>query len=174
MANFAIKDCFNLKFYELGTEEHEAFLTIDYLNSGSFSLESDKVAAKKKGTDAVTFAGARTGTLKVESELSNVQMLGMALGGKVSGTKISITDIVPSKFYKVDGTFKVRTEEGKDIDCKVTFYKVSPQPNSELAFSATDVAKFSLTFDLLLDSSNKLIDIDIPDQLSLPAALKEK
>ncbi|MGL4802039.1 MAG: hypothetical protein ACRC18_07210 [Cetobacterium sp.] len=165
MANYAIKDCFNLTFKELG--QSTPFMTVDYLNSGSFSLESEKVVAKKKGMDAITFAGARTGTLTVESELSNTKMLGLALGGSVVGNKISITDVVPSKFFQVEGTFKVRTEEGKDIDCQITFYKVAPQPNSELNFSATDIASFSLTFDLLLDSANKLIDITIPETQTL-------
>ena len=161
MANFAIKDCFNLKFYELG--QSTPFMEVDYLNSGNFSLESEKVSAKKKGVDAITFAGARTGTLTIESEMSNVQMMAMSLGGNLVGTKIAITDVVPAKFYKVEGLFKVRTEEGKDIDSTITFYKVSPQPNSEMAFSATDIANFSLTFDLLLDANNKMIDMDIPD-----------
>lgn len=167
MANYAIKDCFDLTFYELG--QSTPFMVVDYLNSGNFSLESDKVVAKKKGMDAITFAGARTGSLTVESELSNTKMLGMALGGNVVGNKISITDVVPARFYRVAGTFKIRTEEGKDIDCQIEFHKVAPQPNSELAFSATDVAAFSLTFDLLLSSDNKLIDITIPET---PSVLK--
>lgn len=172
MANFAIKDCFNLKFYKLG-QMTDPVMTVDYLNSGSFSLESEKVAAKKKGTDAITFAGARTGTLTLESELCSMEMLAANLGGKLTGDSIAITDVVPADYYTIVGTFTTRDELGKDTTRQITFHKCAFEPNSEIAFSATDIASFTFTLSLLLDSNNKLVTIDLP-AMGYSATTKEK
>jgi hypothetical protein len=162
MANFAIKDCFNLTFYKLG--QSTPTMTVDYLNSGSFSLESEKTVAKKKGVDSIVFAGARTGSLTLESELCSMEMLAANLGGKLTGEKIEITDVVPSDYYKVVGTFVTRDEQGVDTTRQITFHKAAFEPNSEIAFSATDIASFSFKLSLLLDSNNKLVTIEPPTQ----------
>lgn len=169
MSNFAIKDCFNLTFYKLG--QSTPAMTVDYLNSGSFSLESDKVVAKKKGTDSIVFAGARTGSLTLEAELCSMDMLAANLGGKLTGEKIEITDVVPADFYRIVGTFVTRDENGVDTTRQITFHKTAFEPNSEIAFSATDIASFSFKLSLLLDANNKLITIEPPTQ-SLKVAEK--
>ena len=161
MSLFAIKDCFNLTFYKLG-QSSPAF-TVDYLNSGSFSLESDKTVAKKKGVDSIVFAGARTGSLTLEAELCSMDMLAANLGGKLTGEKIEITDVVPGDYYKIVGTFVTRDEQGEDTTRQITFHKAAFEPNSEIAFSATDIASFSFKLSLLLDTNNKLITIEPPN-----------
>ena len=88
MANFAIKDAMDLKIKVLG--ESDPKLVIDYLNECSFSKTSDSVFAKKKGVNSVGFAGATSGTLTLNSELTSIEALGLALGGKVTGEKIEI------------------------------------------------------------------------------------
>lgn len=163
MANFAIKDCFNLTFYKLG--QSSPAMTVDYLNSGSFSLESEKTVAKKKGVDSIVFAGARTGSLTLESELCSMDMLAANLGGKLTGEKIEITDVVPSDYFKIVGTFVTRDEQGVDTTRQITFHKAAFEPNSEIAFSATDIASFSFKLTLLLDANNKLVTIEPPTQV---------
>lgn len=160
MSLFAIKDCFNLTFYKIG--QSTPTFTVDYLNSGSFSLESEKTVAKKKGVDSIVFAGARTGTLNLESELCSLDMLAANLGGKLTGEKIEITDVVPSDYYRVVGTFVTRDEAGVDTTRQITFHKAAFEPNSEIAFSATDIASFNFTLSLLLDAANKLVTIEPP------------
>lgn len=162
MANFAIKDCFNLTFYKLG--QSTPTMTVDYLNSGGFTLESEKSVAKKKGVDAIVFAGARTGSLNLEAELCSMEMLAANLGGKLTGEKIEVTDVIPSDYYRIVGTFVTRDELGVDTTRQITFHKAAFEPNSDIAFSATDIAKFSFKLSLLLDANNKLITIEPPTQ----------
>jgi len=158
MANFAIKDAMDLKIMVLGEEEPR--LVIDYLNECSFSKTADSVFAKKKGVNAVSFTGAMTGTLTLNSELTSIDALGLALGGVVTGEKIEITDVVPTEFFVIEGTFNTVGEDGVVKARQMTFHKCKPQANCELSFSAENVASFALNFDLLVDENHKFITID--------------
>jgi len=158
MANFAIKDAMDLKIKVLG--EEEAKLTIDYLNECSFSKTSDSVFAKKKGVNAVGFAGSTSGTLTLNSELTSIEALGLALGGKVTGEKIEITDVVPTDFFVIEGTFNTVSEDGTAKARKITFHKCKPQASCDISFSAENVASFALNFDLLIDEEHKFMTIE--------------
>ena len=158
MANFAIKDAMDLKIIVLGEEEPK--LVIDYLNECSFSKTADSVFAKKKGVNAVGFTGATSGTLTLNSELTSIEALGLALGGVVTGEKIEITDVVPTEFFVVEGTFNTVGEDGVTKVRKITFHKCKPQVNCELSFSAENVASFALNFDLLVDENHKFMTIE--------------
>lgn len=158
MANFAIKDAMDLKIKVLGQSDPK--LVIDYLNECSFSKTSDSVFAKKKGVNAVGFAGATSGTLTLNSELTSVEALGLALGGKVTGEKIEITDVVPTDFFVIEGTFNTVGEDGVAKARKIIFHKCKPQASCDIAFSAENVASFALNFDLLIDEDHKFMTID--------------
>ena len=88
MKQFAIKDAIDLTVKELGQSSN--LMTINYLNDCEFSTEAEVVFAKKKGINAVSFPGARTGTLTLNAELADIQWLGLSLGGMVTGEKIEI------------------------------------------------------------------------------------
>ena len=163
MANFAIKDAMDLKIKVLG--ESDPKLVIDYLNECSFSKTSDSVFAKKKGVNAVGFAGATSGTLTLNSELTSIEALGLALGGKVTGEKIEITDVVPTDFFVIEGTFNTVGEDGVAKPRKITFHKCKPQASCDIAFSAENVASFALNFDLLIDENHKFMTIDEVGQM---------
>lgn len=158
--NFAIKDCIDLEVTVLG--QGSPAMTIDYLNSCSFNISADSVAAKKKGTPAVTFAGAKTGELTLSSELTNIQAWGMQLGGKVTGEKIEITSVVPATHYVLSGTFRTVGENGEEKIRKITFHKCKPKVECEVAFDSENVAAFDLKFDLMVDADDKFITIDVP------------
>lgn len=158
--NFAIKDCLDLDVTVLG--QGSPAMTIDYLNSCSFSVSADSVQAKKKGTPAVTFAGAKTGELTLSSELTNIQALGLQLGGKVTGEKIEITSVVPADHYVLSGTFRTVDENGQEKTRKITFHKCKPKVDCEVAFDSENVASFDLKFDLMVDANDKFITIDVP------------
>lgn len=155
---FAIKDAIDLKITELGQEE--ATMTVDYLNDCEFTTEAEVVFAKKKGVNAVSFPGARTGTLTLNAELADVNWLGMSLGGTVTADKIEVTNTILNKAYKIEGTFRVSFEDGKEETRYITFHKGTPQVNSTISFSAENVASFTLAFDLLADETGKFITID--------------
>ena len=158
MKQFAIKDAIDLTVKELG--QSSSLMTINYLNDCEFSTEAEVVFAKKKGINAVSFPGARTGTLTLNAELADIQWLGLSLGGMVTGEKIEVTDTILNKAYIIEGTFRVAFEDGTEEVKKITFHKATPQISSTIAFSAENVASFSLVFDLLADASGKFITID--------------
>lgn len=160
--NFAIKDCIDLDVTVLG--QSTAAMRIDYLNSGSFSISADSVQAKKKGSPAVTFAGAKTGELTLSSELTNIAALGMQLGGVVTGEKIAITSVVPATHYTLSGTFRTVSESGEEKIRKITFHKCKPKVDAEVSFDSENVAQFDLKFDLMVDATDKFITIDVPTQ----------
>ena len=60
MANFAIKDAMDLKITKSG--EGSPLMTIDFLNGCSFERNTENVFAKKKGINAIAFAGTTEGT----------------------------------------------------------------------------------------------------------------
>ena len=155
---FAIKDAIDLTIKELG--QSTALMTINYLNDCEFSTEAEVIFAKKKGINAVSFPGARTGTLTLNAELADTNWLGMSLGGIVTGEKIEVTDTILNKAYLVEGTFRVAYEDGSEEVKKITFHKATPQISSTIAFSAENVASFSLVFDLLADANGKFITIE--------------
>ena len=158
MKQFAIKDAIDLTVKELG--QSSSLMTINYLNDCEFSTEAEVVFAKKKGINAVSFPGARTGTLTLNAELADIQWLGLSLGGMVTGEKIEVTDTILNKAYIIEGTFRVAFEDGTEEVKKITFHKATPQISSTIAFSAENVASFSLVFDLLADAAGKFITID--------------
>ena len=158
MANFAIKDAMDVKIKVLGQEDVK--LTIDYLNECSLTKTSESVFAKKKGHNSIGFAGATSGTLTLNSELTSIEALGLALGGKVTGERIEITDVVPTEFFEIEGTFNTVGEDGVVTARKMTFHKCKPQANCDLAFSAENVAAFALNFDLLVDENHKFMTVD--------------
>ena len=141
MANFAIKDAMDVKIKVLGQEDVK--LTIDYLNECSLTKTSESVFAKKKGHNSIGVAGATSGTLTLNSELTSIEALGLALGGKVTGERIEITDVVPTEFFEIEGTFNTVGEDGVVTARKMTFHKCKPQANCDLAFSAENVASFA-------------------------------
>ncbi len=158
MANFAIKDAMDLKIKVLGEDDPK--IIIDYLNECSFSKTSDSVFAKKKGVNAVGFAGATSGSLTLNSELTSIEALGLALGGVVTGEKIEITDVVPTDFFVIEGTFNTVGEDGTSKARKITFHKCKPQASCDISFSAENVASFALNFDLLIDEDHKFITVE--------------
>lgn len=155
---FAIKDAMDITITPVGTEE--ALMTIEYLNDCSVSKEADTTYAKKKGANAIAFTSAPTGTLTLNSELADINWLGMALGGKVTGEKIKVSSIAPSTVYKIEGIFRCTEEDGTVVKRKMVFPNAKPQPKCEIAFSAENVASFSLVFDLMVDAKGDFMEID--------------
>lgn len=160
MANtpFAIKDVMDLTITEIGGST--PVMTVNYLNSCEFSVEGETVFAKKKGNNAIAFAGARTGTLTLNSELADIQWLGMSLGGAVTGENIEVTGAGLNKTYTIAGTFRVKEEGASELKTKyITFHSATPQMNSTISFSSEEVASFALAFDLTVNASDKFISI---------------
>lgn len=74
-------------------------LFIDYANATSSEWSSDQVFATKKGTNAIRWDNARTGTLTVDTELFDFNLLAMVMGSDVHEGKSNI-------FTRVNGTLE--------------------------------------------------------------------
>lgn len=157
---FAIKDAMDVRITPVNQED--PLMVIEYLNDCSISKEAETTYAKKKGANAIAFASAPTGTFTMNSELADVNWLGMSLGGEVSDEKILVSSIAPSTVYKIEGTFRCTEEDGTVTIRSIRFPNTKPQPKSEISFSAENVASFSLIFDLMVDQEGVLMEIDTP------------
>lgn len=169
---FALKDCLDLKIYDLSeVEQHTDLadaiansvlpkLEIEYLNKTSFSLSSESVYAKKKGTNALAFSSGRTGELTLSSELTNFTAFGMQLGGKVGANKIEVDNLIPNTHYIITGTFRFLYEDSTEGVGKITFYKAKPKADCSVEFDSENVASFDLVFDLLSDKDGNFLLIE--------------
>lgn len=156
--NFAVKDAIDMTITPIGGTGTAH--TINYLNSCQLTLDSESVYAKKKGNDAIAFSSSRTGTFQMEAEVIDEQYLAWMLGGtlKEDGS-IEVGGTAPSQAYKIEGTFAIQTEAGTSVTKKIVMYNCKPQISSDLTLSATEVCNFTLTFDVLVNDADKILDI---------------
>lgn len=155
---FAIKDAIDLVLTKTG--ESTQHCRIDYLNDCQIQLESEQVFATKKGNNAISFSGGRSGTFTMNAEVIDINFLALMLGGKLSSNKIEVTGDIPSQSFKGEGTFRVVDEQGVVTTKKITFYKLQVQTSADLTLSASDVSSFSLVMDILADDAGKILDIE--------------
>ena len=148
MANFAIKDAMDLKITKSG--ESSPLMTIDFLNGCSFERNTENVFAKKKGINAIAFAGTTEGTLSINSEMTNIDLLAMQLGAVKTGESMKATAVLPATAYKIEGTFRVVEEGGVEKIYNMIFPNCKPQPSGSIEFSAENVASFDMTWDVMV------------------------
>lgn len=184
---FAIKDAMDVKITAngaaaaalavAGVSERDTptpLMEITYANDCSLSKTSEVTYAKKKGANAVAFNSAPTGTFTINSEFATLNWLGLSLGGKVEGEKISVTSVAPATTYTIEGKFRCTNDDGSEVVRTIKFPNAKPQPNCELTFSAENVASFALTFDLMVDSAGLLMEIDKGSDSSLGVGMLEE
>lgn len=161
--NFAIKEGMNFKLTDNATKAE--YFAVDYINSASLSLEGDTTYAKKRGTNAIAFPNAKTGTFTIEADVSNEKMLALQLDGVLSQTTatddtITVKAIGKSKSFKLEGTFNVTFDDGSGTGLrKIVMGNVSPQTNAEITFSDEEITVFKMVFDVLVDSKGDLVVI---------------
>ena len=148
MANFAIKDAMDIKITKIG--ESSPLMTIDFLNSCSFERNTENVFAKKKGINAIAFAGTTEGTFSMSSEMTNTDLLAMQLGAVKTGEAMKATSVLPAASYKLEGTFRVVEEGGVEKIYNMIFPNCKPQPSGSIEFSAENVASFDMTWDVMV------------------------
>lgn len=169
MANFAIKDSVDFTLTKAG--EESPYLEVDFINTGSLSVEGDTTYAKKKGSNAIAFPNAKKATLTVEAEVANWKWLALQLGGELTGAKndtLTVKGITSSSSFKFEGTFEVAFDDGTEPQTMtISANNVSPQANAEISFSNEEVTAFKITFDIMVDGSN---DLFIMKPYEAPAA----
>lgn len=160
---FAIKDVVDVTLTPLGEAEAEGqAITINYLNSCQLTLESESVYATEKGNNSISFGGSRTGTFTMSAQVIKDEFLAMMLGGTYnkSDGSITVTGAIPTKSYKLSGTFNVALADGTQVLRKIELAKVTPQPSTDMTLSATDIAEFQLVMDVLVDNDQLLKIVD--------------
>lgn len=166
MANFAIKDAMDLKITKSG--EGSPLMTIDFLNGCSFERNTENVFAKKKGINAIAFAGTTEGTLSINSEMTNIDLLAMQLGAVKTGESMKATAVLPATAYKIEGTFRVVEEGGVEKIYNMIFPNCKPQPSGSIEFSAENVASFDMTWDVMVAQDGTFFEMK-PASSSLSA-----
>lgn len=155
---YAIKSACDLTLTNLANAEDTT--TIDFLNSFNITTESENFEAYKRGDLCITIAGQRKGTLQMDAQVIDDFFLAQMLGGELEGTKIKVKGTIPSKYYKMEGTFSVVNEDGSTEVKKIVFSKAKAQPNADLTISAQEISDFSLTWDILVDDNDLILEID--------------
>ena len=166
MANFAIKDAMDLKITKIG--ESSPLMTIDFLNSCSFERNTENVFAKKKGINAIAFAGTTEGTFSMSSEMTNTELLAMQLGAVKTGENMKATSVLPAASYKLEGTFRVVEEGGVEKIYNMIFPNCKPQPSGSIEFSAENVASFDMTWDVMVAQDGTFFEMK-PASMGLSA-----
>ena len=166
MANFAIKDAMDIKITRIG--ESSPLMTIDFLNSCSFERNTENVFAKKKGINAIAFAGTTEGTFSMSSEMTNTDLLAMQLGAVKTGEAMKATSVLPAASYKLEGTFRVVEEGGVEKIYNMIFPNCKPQPSGSIEFSAENVASFDMTWDVMVDQDGTFFEMK-PASMGLSA-----
>ena len=158
MKIFAIQDIVKGTLTEIGGD---LTIKIDYANDCQLTLEGSRTFARKNGNDYMPFDGARKGTFTLNTELIGMDALALILGGTYeSGTDtITVTGDMITKSFTFEGTINVK-EDGvaKPTAMDVKFYNISPQISSDISLSGSEIAGFSIVFDMMVDSSNKFLD----------------
>ena len=157
MANFAIKDAMDLKITKIG--ESTPTVTVDFLNSCSFERNTENVFAKKKGINAIAFAGTTEGTFSMGSEMTNIDLLAMQLGAVKTGESLKATAVLPATAYKIEGTFRIVEEGGVEKMYTMVFPNCKPQPSGSIEFSAENVASFDMTWDVMVSAEGTFFDM---------------
>ena len=166
MANFAIKDAMDIKITKVG--ESSPLMTIDFLNSCSFERNTENVFAKKKGINAIAFAGTTEGTFSMSSEMTNTELLAMQLGAVKTGENMKATSVLPAASYKLEGTFRVVEEGGVEKIYNMIFPNCKPQPSGSIEFSAENVASFDMTWDVMVAQDGTFFEMK-PASMGLSA-----
>lgn len=78
MSTYGLKDASNITFVKRGTTT--PVLYIDYANQTNTQWQSNRVYAKKKGTQAIAWDSARTGKLTIQTEMFDLRLLAMMAG----------------------------------------------------------------------------------------------
>ncbi|MGL5718481.1 MAG: hypothetical protein ACRCX2_36090 [Paraclostridium sp.] len=157
MANFAIKDAMDLKITKIG--QSTPLMTVDFLNSCSFERNTENVFAKKKGINAIAFAGTTEGTFSMNSEMTNTDLLAMQLGAVKTGEAMKATAVLPADAYKIEGTFRVVEEGGVEKIYNMVFPNCKPQPSGSIEFSAENVASFDMSWDIMVDQDGTFFEM---------------
>lgn len=164
----------DLTFTRLDNSDKTA--TIDFANSVSLSLSREIVWATggKSATKMIGFKNPYEGTLSIEMQITNMQVLNMLTDGELDDStgvvnfKDDIT--IAPKYYKIVGDTLFQKEDGTMVTETITVYKAMVKPTYDITYDGSgDPQSITLEFELASDSDGKLVDVKRADKAAAGA-----
>lgn len=141
--------------------------TIDFANEVSLEITGEVTWATGGQGHAkmIGFKDPKEGTLKLSTQLVNMQILQMIAGGNLNDKsgKVSFKDDSksPLKFYKISGETVWKDEEGIVYSEKLTAYKCFVKPNYSITYNGSgDPVSLDVEFELNADKNGNFVDIE--------------
>lgn len=155
----------NLVLTDINDETETA--TIDFANEVSLEITGEITWATggQNHSKMIGFRDPKEGTLKISTQVTNMQLMNLLSGGKLSDTtgKISFKDDVKLalKYYKIEGETVWQDETGTVYNEKITVYKALVKPNYSATYNGSgDPISLDIEFELATDKDGNFVDIE--------------
>lgn len=140
-----------------------ALAEIDFANEVSIELSSEVTWATggQNHANKIAFRDPITGTLKISTQLVNLELLGIISGSSVSedGTVEFKNDNAIPKCYVIKGKTVWQTEDGTTYDEDIVAYKAYVKPNYSVTYNGSgDPQSLDVEFELGTNAEGKVID----------------
>lgn len=169
----------NIEFYEYdshGNISGSPVASIDFANEVSIELTSELTWATggQAHDNMIPFKDPTQGTLKISTQVVNVDMLKLAAGADVSvgGNKVSFKNLgsTAPKFYIVKGSTVWQGEDGSTYEETITAYKAAVKPGYTATYNGSgDPQSLDIEFELGTNDNGDLIDFERNEPTPVPA-----
>lgn len=155
----------NLTLTNIADKDETA--VIDFANEVSLEVSGEITWATggKNHMKMIGFKDPKEGTLKISTQVTNMQVMQLLAGGKltdVNGKASFKDDIkVALKYYKIEGETVWQDENGTIYNEKITAYKCLPKPNYSATYNGSgDPISLDIEFELASDKDGNFLDIE--------------
>ncbi len=164
----------NLILTNIADEEDTA--TIDFANEVSLEVSGEITWATggQGHVNMIGFRDPKEGTLKISTQVTNMQVMQLLAGGKLTDTtgKASFKDDakIALKYYKIEGETVWQDEDGTIYNEKLVAHKCLPKPNYSATYNGSgDPISLDIEFELCVDKDGNFLDIERSDSTSVGA-----
>lgn len=153
----------NMTLTNIADETDKA--VIDFANEVSIEVSGEITWATggQKHVKMIGFKDPREGTIKISTQVTNLQLLNLIAGNKLSGAgtvEFNEKEVSALKYYKIEGETVWQDENGIVYNEKVVAYKCLVKPNYSVTYNGSgDPTSFDIEFELGVDSEGKFLDI---------------
>ena len=155
----------NLELVNIAEETDK--MTIDFANEVSLEVSGEITWATggQGHVNMIGFKDPKEGTLTISTQVTNMQILQLLAGGKLSDTggKASFKEDakVALKYYKITGDTVWQDEDGNVYTEKITAFKCLPKPNYSATYNGSgDPISLDIEFELCVDADGNFLDIE--------------
>lgn len=120
----------------------------------------DRTALKAGSVASATEFSVTGKTLTFDNAMKGKDIVVTYIKSSASIDSITVYATPRTKAYKMTAFTSIKAEEDlSDEDLVINLYKVSPKPSSELTFDASNPSTFSIEWDILKNSSDKMLEL---------------